>query len=272
MKRIFTVLLALLLVCGLSAQNYPLTGFSRIDASGIFEITLQKGHEFSVVLDCSDDIKDRIDIHVDGKTLVLAIKDRLASQRSPRRSYANVAVTMPLLTGIVLSGSCSLLCDGRFAVEGGQFSMDLSGAASVKHLRMVASEAVVTLSGASSATIAGRIGRMLADISGSSRLGLTGSFVSLNCQSSGVARFILKDCVIDEMNLVSSGASSLRSDDVSTVKSADFEMTGSTSASLTVTDTLKVEMTGSSCITYSGPESLKIEKQSVSGAAKLLRK
>lgn len=276
MKKIIVTIIVTLLtlpcVCSLEAGEYPLSGFSGIDASGIFEITLRKGSGWSVSLECSDDLKDRMDVRVDGAALVLGIKNRKPGERGSKNSYAKVSVTMPLLAAVTLSGSCTLICDGRFGMDKGTFRMDLSGASSVKHLRMAAHNASVSLSGASSATLAGRLGCIVADISGSSQLGLTGQISTLKAQSSSVSRFILKQCSIADMKLEASGASSLRSDGESYVVNAGIEMTGSTSASLRVTETLDIEMTGSSCITCSGPDSLKIGRRDLSGSARFIRK
>ncbi|MPZ87274.1 MAG: hypothetical protein GEU81_04195 [Nitriliruptorales bacterium] len=125
----------------------------------------------------------------------------------------------------------------------------------------------ITASGASRIMLDDRLVAedLALSLSGASRLGATVEFGSADVRLSGSSRTELRG-EAEEVSLESSGASRAELADLR-VQRLDAELSGSSSATVEVIDTLGVALSGASDLTYSGQPT--IERQEVTGAASL---
>jgi len=164
-----------------SKTEFDLKDFKSIDVGGAFYIEISQGDQYSVTLECEEDLLDKIDIHLSGEKLKISIKGRSSSKEQPK-----VSITMPNLVKLEVSGASIVKLTG-LNVE----SMD------------------VEISGASELQGDLNINEINIDASGASTIGLSGKANKLNLYLSGASSFNGKGFLItDEFLADFSGASS----------------------------------------------------------------
>ncbi len=138
--------------------------FTRIHASGAFEVVARVGPSPSIELTCDRAHLKYIDISIDDGTLRLGQKRGFRGAESLR-----VVVTTPRLSGVQISGANDVVASGihgeRLHVEAsgagdvvlsgevGTLVVDISGAADVDARELIARTVRVDLSGAASADV-----------------------------------------------------------------------------------------------------------------------
>jgi hypothetical protein len=144
-------------------RNFPVSGFDRIDLSGVAEVAVHPGGGFAVRADGGDAAVDALLIETRGTTLVIRQKPGVHNIQG----RARVGVTLPRLLAVETSGAGSMVVD---RVAGADFAARLSGAGTL-HLPAVAVERLqVRVSGTGAATVAGRAGRIDLDLSGTGQI------------------------------------------------------------------------------------------------------
>ena len=186
-KRILIVLiLSMLVICSQACGIGGITGsgnlvtrdeavadFDSLDISFGFNVDVQQGSDFSVVIRVNDNVLDRVQVVKQGSTL------RIGLERSLTFNIRNVTleadVTMPKLTGLELSGGSHVDLSGFSSAE--NLSTDLSGGS---HLQgaMDAGDVSFEVSGGSHVTLSGSAGNLTVDASGGSHVKLGGMAVA----------------------------------------------------------------------------------------------
>lgn len=167
-------------------RSFDLSGFTELEAQSAFDVTVTQGDDYAVEVTVDTEDWERIDVRVEGKRLVLGMKDpRLFSQTSLNLRTLQATVTMPELDRLELSGAANARISG-FA-SGDPFEADLSGASN--------------LSGDLEA------GDMWLDLAGASRVTLEGSGGNLQALASGASALELADFTVLDAALALSGAS-----------------------------------------------------------------
>ena len=106
-------------------RDFDLTGFSEIDVSGVYELEITAGKEFSVVLTGAEQEMDNLKIHVEDGILYMGGKKKW---RKGERHGIEAVITLPKLSGIEVSGVAS----GNIKnVDADSFELDVSGVAEV---------------------------------------------------------------------------------------------------------------------------------------------
>ena len=122
----------------------PLTAFTRVDAGGFYEIEWHPGPpSFSLTTD--ENLLSHVKTTVKGDLLKIDTEGSIAPSHG-----VNVAITSPSLDGATLSGAVKLNAD---RLSGATFGLETSGAAKV--------------------TLAGKVNRLLASLTGASKLEAT---------------------------------------------------------------------------------------------------
>jgi len=205
------------------------SGFSRIDASHNFDVTVTKSSSYSVQVTCDDNMEQYLVVKKSGDTLVLGLE--------PGRSYTNTTlsadVTMPECDGVELSGSSSAELTGFTSTH--PFDLDLSGSSNATLVGIETGDAEVKLSGSSDVD-----GNLVArdivlDLSGSSRVNLEGSGESLDANCSGSSDITLESFP---------------------VQTGDINLSGASAAWVTVDGELRVDLSGASRVVYYGDANL----------------
>ncbi len=163
--------------------DYDFTGFESVEASHVFDVDIEQGDDFSIVVTADETVVEYLDISVVADSLRLSLK--------PGYNYnfngitLKAEVRLPSLTELALSGASSAY---------------LSGIESSQSLRL-------ELSGASSIDGDVVVGKARFTLSGSSDVGLHGSCASLDLDISGGSTADLADFYAEDVNVNASGAS-----------------------------------------------------------------
>ena len=125
----------------IKTEQRPVTAFTRVDAGGFYEIEWHPGPpSFSLTTD--ENLLSHVTTGVEGDLLKIETQDSIAPSHGVK-----VAITSPSLDGATLSGAVKLNAD---RLSGATFGLETSGAAKV--------------------TLAGKVNRLLASLTGASKL------------------------------------------------------------------------------------------------------
>ena len=128
----------------IKTEQRPVTAFTRVDAGGFYEIEWHPGApSFSLTTD--ENLLSHVKTSVEGNQLKIETQDSIAPSHGVK-----VAITSPSLDGATLSGAVKLNAD---RLSGATFGLETSGAAKV--------------------TLAGKVNRLLASLTGASKLEAT---------------------------------------------------------------------------------------------------
>jgi len=181
-------------------RTYDLEGFSRIESSGGWEITVVHGDSYDVRVTAPENVQDILRIRRQGDSLILGIE--------PGNRLDNVHLTaevvMPELAALEGSGGIACTFSGfsgeRLDIEisGGAFIkgsdgmyerlyVDVSGAANVDLDRIKTVNADVNLSGAGNIELTMAGGALTGALSGAANLTYHGTVSRLDVDKSGIA-------------------------------------------------------------------------------------
>lgn len=167
----------------LKTEQRPVTAFTRIEAGGFYDIQWSPGAP-SLSLTTDENLLGNVETRVDGNMLKIDIQGQI----SPTHGI-KIVLTSPSLGGADLSGALKLKAT---ELSGERFTLETSGATKV--------------------TLAGRSNRLVASLTGASKL----------------------------------DADTLESEEV------EIAVTGAGKADVTATKTLKAAITGAGRVTYGG--------------------
>jgi len=201
-------------------EEFDLSGFDQLEVSSAFQVEVQQGDAFSVVVRVDDNVKPYLDVVKQGSTLRVGLRPLSLGGVSIATLEADVI--MPALAGLELSGASAVSVTGfesaealfveasgasslggdiaaggvrvnvsgasqvRLSGSGEDLVMDVSGGSSVDLGDFPVAYANVEVSGASSATV-NVTGRLDAEASGAARLRYRGSPTLGRVESSGGA-------------------------------------------------------------------------------------
>ncbi len=169
-------------------RGYTVTDFDRIRAEGPFDVVVRVGPAASVRARGTPAALDRLDVEVRGDTLVIQ-PDHAGWGGWPGGGGAagkvTLAVTVPMLRGIALTGSGGMTVDRLKAAE---LQLAISGSGDLAVAQLQAEKLGVAIAGSGSMTLAGRAMQADASVQGSGDLAATALSVgdaTLSLQGSG---------------------------------------------------------------------------------------
>lgn len=183
-----------------TTEQRDLSGFTGIDAGGIFDIEVTKATEYSVEIDAGEELHAYIDTRVSNKTL------KIKFNRSLRNvDDVVVRISMPELNHVDISGASSAQVGEGFVAE--EFSLVMSGAAD-SQINIAANKLTADLSGAAELDLWGKAVEFELDASGASEIDATGlTATDANVDLSGASEASIN--VLDKLEVDVSGASAL---------------------------------------------------------------
>jgi hypothetical protein len=185
-------------------RTFALTDFTQLDMGSAFKINVQQGNAFNIRT--TGDVRnlDDLVVYTSGNTLLIHY-DNTAN----RKHATSIYITMPALTGVQFSG------------------------ASVSEIRGFADDSPIslTLSGASLCRFDSHYDTLRVNVSGASRMEMTGSGQKLHAVVSGASELHAYDYPVQETSVSVSGSSLGR---------------------LSVSTTLKAIVSGASAVKYRG--------------------
>jgi hypothetical protein len=175
--------------------------FDKLKISHSFEVTVVRGEGYRIITRFDDNLEKYLDVDRRGSTVRIGIKKNTGI----RRATLEAEVTMPLLTGLKLSGASSADISGFESSR--DLSADLSGASSLQG-DIVSGDLLMQLSGASTASLKGSGGDLKAEASGASTIDLSAFPVgNADVKASGASNVTMK--VEGRLDVKASGASNI---------------------------------------------------------------
>ena len=240
-------------------NEYDLEEFRGITADDIYEVHVTHGLVQSVRVEVSDWLADFVEIGVSGKTLNLSVKPGIYKSgisisregiriRSRRNSgKIKVFVTAPELYRVKLSGAASLIAEGKFICDNGDFRIELSGASNAKGLLVEGSKADIHMSGASTLDLDGAFDSVKAALSGASNFDMNVDCGDFYGHISGASSIKLSGKG-DFIRFEGSGASNLIAPDFH-ANEGNVRLSGASHASVNVSGSLDIKTSGASSCT-----------------------
>jgi hypothetical protein len=184
-----TTLISLILVVLISAcsqitsgsgeivtQEMDFTGFDKLDVSQGFNVEVNQGDDFSVIIRVDDNLVEFLQVEKVGDTLKIGLEgDRIYTTSNLRAE-----VTMPSLTGLEASGGSDVTVSGT----GEDITVDASGGSDADLASFSVVNANVVASGGSDVTI-NASGTLNVDASGGSQVYYLGSPTMGQIETSG---------------------------------------------------------------------------------------
>jgi hypothetical protein len=185
----------------LITEERDVSGFTRVEASSAFEISITKSESYSVKITSDDNIIEHIRTDKSGDTLEIDLDRPLSINVHTLRAE----IAMPEIAGLILSGASKCYITGFESAM--DLDMDLSGASRVTG-NIAAGDVEMVISGASRLEVTGTADVLRLDVSGASRAELERFEVgTLFVQLSGASNATVSASDIDRVE--ASGASKL---------------------------------------------------------------
>ena len=110
-------------------QDFDYAGFDRLVISGVYELEVRVGEDFSIHLVGPDYEMSRVEVSVKDGALELSQRDRKKGEKKRNnREGVDAVITMPSLAGLAVSG----VVDGEIeGVDAKEFSVRVSGVGDV---------------------------------------------------------------------------------------------------------------------------------------------
>jgi len=212
----------------LITRTYDFADFTGIEVGHAFELEVTPSDNYSVTITARQGVLDHVDVTRDGSTLKIEMDVWfLTWQSNPK-----VTITMPSLQRLDLSGAAQ--GNARGFISTNDFEVELSGASNLD-LDMETGAFRADISGASS--LSGSLEATSSDIelSGASDVRLAGSGGDLFIDGSGASQVNLADYAVND---------------------AGVQLSGASSAELTVNGRLDADLSGASLLEYLGNPTL----------------
>lgn len=181
-----------------------LTNFNSLDIDGLYEIVVTKDSTYSISLSGDKEILESTEVRKNGNALMIN-QDGFKINGKILDPQVKIIITMPTLEAIKLGGITKAYLDG---FEGDHVAIDLSGS-SRSEFKVNYKEVEVNMSGDSKLELSGEGNFLDADLSGASRL-LAEDFIvkDATIETSGISSATVN--VSNSLNENTSGASTIQ--------------------------------------------------------------
>jgi len=244
----------------LKAETRPVSGFTGIDASGVFEITVTKGNTESLSIEADNEVMPYIRSEVQNGVLHLYIDKAVKNVR-----ILKAFIVMKNLDYVALSGACKLTSNDLFTPE--KFKSDCSGACGM-NVNLNTGQLSIEANGASNIQMkAGVTGNVDLNVSGASKIQIDLKASNVKLNSGGICSVELTGSATGvKMNV--SGTSTIKAGDF-TVKTATIESSGTSTVTVNVIDVLKVNSSGVASVDYKGSPAIEINNSQAAKVRKI---
>jgi hypothetical protein len=156
-------------------------GFTSVDVSGVFQVEIVSGKDYSVEVQADDNILPLIETNVSGSTLQIDLKDKAST-----RSDMVVRITAPNIERVETTGASKVTASG---IKNDSFSINTTGASKV-YLTGETANLDIDVTGAS-VVDAEQLNAAIANIqaSGASKINVNVSG-ELHSEASGASRIV----------------------------------------------------------------------------------
>jgi hypothetical protein len=256
---------------GQKVETRTVAGFTGIDASGSFNVTVARGAVESLSVEADEDVMQYVRSEVKNGVLCLYI-DKSAPKtwwerlKNDNKRRIKASVVMNDLDRVSISGACNLTANDLFTPA--SFTATCRGASDMKVSVSVAGPVSIRASGASDIVIAANVtGDTEINLSGSSDIKgkLTGGKVKLSAKGSSDVHLTgsATDVFIDV-----SGASDFKGGNF-TAQTATVKASGASDATVHVENSLNADVSGSSTVKYKGSPAVTVNSSGSSKVKKI---
>ena len=253
MKRVLLFLvisgLTTVVAFGQKKEIRNVQGFTGINASSVFDVTVTKGGAESLSIEADDDVMQYVRSEVKKGVLYLYLDNKKAFRNI---KTLKASIVMESLDKVTLSGACKLKTNDTFASN--EFKADCSGASHID-VNLNTGQLSIEASGACNILIK-------ADVSGDSKIEVSGASKiqgelktkNVKYSSSGVCSANLSGSATD-IKINTSGTSKINAGDFA-VKSATIVSSGTSSVTVNASEFLKINSSGATSVNYKGSPSI----------------
>ena len=257
MKRVLLFLmiteLATMVAFGQKKETRSVSGFTGINASSVFNITVSKGNTESLIIEADDNVMPYVRSEVRNGVLHLYIDN---NKQAKNIKILKASIVMKNLDNVTLSGACKFTTNDLFTPE--KFKVDCSGASGIE-VNLNTGQLNLEASGASKIRIKANItGNTGLNVSGTSKIQGELKAANVELSSSGVCSVELTGSA-DDFKIDVSGVSKIMAEDF-IVKTANIKSSGSGKITVNATNALKVNASGASSVNYKGSPSIELNK------------
>ena len=265
MKKVFLLLMVTGLITinvfGQKKETRSVSGFTGIDASSVFDITVTKGSTESLTIEADNDVMQYVRSEVQNGVLRLYIDNNKV--KNIKRLKASVV--MQNLDKVSLSGACKFTVNDMFAPD--KFKANCSGVANMV-LNVNTGQLNIDTSGASKIRIKANVtGDTYMNVSGTAKIQSELNTSKANINSSGASSVELTGSAND-FEIYLSGTAKLKAEDFS-VKTATIKASGASKVTVNVSDALKVNSSGTASVNYKGSPTLEVSSSKASKVRKI---
>ena len=232
-----------------TTKELDFSDFTEVDIGSAFKVEITRSANFSVIISAEESLYDYVEVTKSGNELKINLSPRhIFTDFTIGAKTLKAEITMPDLTGLVLSGASSGTITG-FKSERNDLDLEVSGASALEIVDCSVNDATFEISGASKLS-----GNMTADdmdieVSGASKVELSGSGDKLDTEVSGASELDMEKFIL---------------------QSADLNISGASEATLNIKGTVDARLSGASRLYFYGnPE---IGDLNVSGASTVKHK
>lgn len=136
----------------ITTQSYDLTGFTAVEVAGPDDVTIRQGDSFSISARGRKEALDRLEIKLDGPDLKIGRKREGLSFSSSDEDDVDIAITLPRLNKVRLTGSGTIDAD---TVDGDAVEAVVTGSGDLKVAKLTGKRADITVSGSGDIEIGG---------------------------------------------------------------------------------------------------------------------
>lgn len=169
-----------------TTQSFDLGGFTGVKLAGPDDVTIRRGNSFSITATGPKKVIDKLEIKLDGDMLSVGRKKSGFSFGSNDDDDVEIAITMPALRAVRLTGSGEIAAD---TVDGDAVEAMVTGSGDLKVAAFNGKSAKLTVSGSGDIEIGGgAIGAGELDVTGSGNIdanGLVAQTLAVSVTGSG---------------------------------------------------------------------------------------
>jgi hypothetical protein len=185
----------------LKTESMQLDGFSRLEISSAFEVTITQSNTYNITITANERTFDRIDVTKTEDTLRIQLETGTISAR-----VLKAEISMPTLNGVTFSGATHGTINGFSTSD--EFRVDLSGASSLDMTNIQTGDFNARLSGASSVIAHGSGNDLNAELSGASSVDFSDFTINdADVEVSGASHAVVN--LNGRLDVTATGASTL---------------------------------------------------------------
>ena len=163
-------------------ETRDLNAFEQLQINGEFDVDIDTGSTYSVMIQSDENLMDVIVTHVSGNRLIIESRNGTCLRPS---SPIEMVVTVPELNNVTLNGSGSIYC---FGMDVEELNVTLTGSGQISMLQITSTGMDLELEGSGIINASGVAENVTADIEGSGEIRVTGNAVNADLKIIGSGR------------------------------------------------------------------------------------